>query len=109
MERGLRVEYSEFGACQGIYLSVRPWIALSDPNRTNLRVVVRIRNPCRVRAVEFLPDAVGLPAGTEKPAEVRERLLAAGYDGVLTEWGFRGMENQFVVVLRDEDARIIVP
>jgi hypothetical protein len=110
MREGLRVEASEYGDCQGIYMAASPWTVIRH-DAVTLRAVVRFMNPLRVRATAHIPTAVGISEGWADPRDVRQRLLAAGYDGVLTAMGSfgQGPPNQFVVVLRNEDVRLVVP
>ena len=109
-QSGLSIAYSEFGACQAVYCSVRPWSRIKV-DAIQLRVAVRLRNPARVRAQADLPELVGLDRASANPVEVRQRLLDEGYDGALTEWRAEGLgpENQFVIVLCDENIRLVRP
>ncbi len=110
MGEGLRIEASEFGACQGIYLAARPWTVISA-SATTLRVAVCVHHPMRVRELADLPEAVGLPRHTSAPQEIRNRLVERGHDAVLTNVGRFGgpRPNQFIVALHNGQVRIIVP
>lgn len=104
---GLSVAYSQYGDCQAVYFSVNPWRRIRT-DAVQLTAAVRLRNPVRVKEQADLPEVVGLERGAANPAEVRRRLLEAGYDGAITEWGSTGFDeaNQVVVALRDEDIRL---
>ena len=106
---GFRVEHSQHGNCQGVYFSAFPWTMLYA-DVVELRAVVRLRNPVRVTEVAELPEVVGLERGIADPREVRERLLAVGFDGALTMFSRVGPSapNQFIVALRNEDIRLVV-
>jgi len=96
--------------CQGVYFSVRPWSRLYA-DRVELHVAVRLTHPARVTEVPELAELVGLSRATGNPVEVRRRLLDLGYDGALTADAPVGLgpSNQFIVALRHEDIRVVVP
>jgi hypothetical protein len=102
-------EKSRWGTCRGIYLSRDPYQQHQGTRFVTLEVAARVSLTVRVEGVLDIPEVVGLPRFEDRPDEVRERLLARGYDSVYVANAatVTRRANAYLSVLRNRDVRVV--